>query len=126
MSIQSFILSRWASASSSGLLAYSGLKWDQFNCGLCGTSGTIGASGIKGLRGMRDSDLEVDFDLGLDFDFDSDFDFNFDLEAVQDLLCLPLFFFTIYISLCIFSFSPLLLLFFLLPCLQDMYIFLYV
>ena len=47
-----------------------------------------------------DSDLEVDFDLGLDFDFDWDFDLgfgsDFDLEAVLDLLYLPLFSFAIY------------------------------
>ena len=30
--IQSLVLNRWASTSSSGLLEYSGLKWDQFIC----------------------------------------------------------------------------------------------
>ena len=38
MSIQSFILSRCASASSSGFPKNSGLKCDEFNCGMCCTS----------------------------------------------------------------------------------------
>ena len=42
-----FILSKCVSASSSGLPAYLGLKWNQFNCGLCGTPGAIGAFGGK-------------------------------------------------------------------------------
>ena len=33
VSIQSFVLKRWASASSPGFPAHSSLKWDQFNCG---------------------------------------------------------------------------------------------
>ena len=57
-----------------GLLAYLGLKWDQFNFGLCGASDAIGAFGIKGLRGGGGSDLEADFDLGLGLNFDSGFD----------------------------------------------------
>ena len=51
VSIQSFVLSKCPSASSSGLPAYSGLKWDQFNCGLCGTPGATGVLDIQGSRG---------------------------------------------------------------------------
>ena len=51
VSIQSLILSKWASASSSGLPANLGLKWDQFNCALCGAPGTRGALGRNGLFG---------------------------------------------------------------------------
>ena len=103
MSIQSFILSKCASTSSSGLPAYSGLKWDQFNCGLCGTPGATVALGIKGLRGgdFEDFHWEVEFDLGLDLDFgldfDWNFDFDFDLDAALGLL-LPLFLFMYLIS----------------------------
>ena len=51
VSIQSFVLSKWASASSSGLPANLGLKWDQFNCGLGGAPGTREALGRNGLCG---------------------------------------------------------------------------
>ena len=57
MSIQSFILSKCASASPSGLPASLGLKWDQFNCGLWGIPGAIEAlgkmdsEGVIGLKG---------------------------------------------------------------------------
>ena len=50
VSIQLFVLSRCASESSPGLLAYSGLKWDQFNCGLWDSAGTKEVLGIKGMR----------------------------------------------------------------------------
>ena len=49
VSTQSLVLSRCASASSSSLPAYLGLKWDQFNCGLWGTPGAIGGLGRNGL-----------------------------------------------------------------------------
>ena len=42
VSIQSFVLRRCASASSSGLPVNSGLKCDQFNCGIC-CIGYVGA-----------------------------------------------------------------------------------
>ena len=58
----------------SGLPVYSGLKWDQFNCGLWGASGAKGAFSIKGLRGSRAFWFGGGFDLALDFDFDSGFD----------------------------------------------------
>ena len=48
VSIQLFILSKCASTSPSGLPAYSGLNWDQFNCGLWGTPSAMGALGKKG------------------------------------------------------------------------------
>ena len=53
VSIQSLVLRRWASASSSGLPMNSGLKWDQFNWGIgsgwigC-VGGTIGCGGGAG------------------------------------------------------------------------------
>ena len=47
-SIQSFILRRCASASSSGLPANFRLKCDQFNCGIC----CIGSAGIGWLGGI--------------------------------------------------------------------------
>ena len=50
MSIQSFILRRCASASSSGLPAKYGLKCDQFNCGT--SAGWIGCVGIGYTGGM--------------------------------------------------------------------------
>ena len=40
VSIQSFVLKRWASAPSSGLPEDFGLKYDQFNWGLLGCTGT--------------------------------------------------------------------------------------
>ena len=49
VSIQSFILKRCASASSSGLHVNSGLKCDQFNCGTC--AGWIGCVGIGYIGG---------------------------------------------------------------------------
>ena len=49
VSIESFVLNKCASASSSSLPAYLGLNWDQFNYGFWGTPGTIGALGRKGL-----------------------------------------------------------------------------
>ena len=52
VSIQSFVLSKWASASSSGLPANLGLKWDQFNCSLWGAPGAKGALGKNGLCGV--------------------------------------------------------------------------
>ena len=73
MSIQLFVLSKCASTSLSGLPAYLGLKWDQFNCGLCGASGAGGAFGIKGFRGDGGS---VDSDLGVDSDLDPDLGFD--------------------------------------------------
>ena len=64
MSIQSLVLRRCVSASSSGLPANSGLKWDQFKCGMGpgGTGGTtvyvggtagcaVGAGSYKGRTG---------------------------------------------------------------------------
>ena len=52
MFIQSLVLSKCASASSSGFPENSGLKCDQFNCGICsagccsaGATGGAGASG---------------------------------------------------------------------------------
>ena len=51
VSIQSFVLSKWASTSSSGLPANLGLKWDQFNCGLWGASRAKCALGKNGLCG---------------------------------------------------------------------------
>ena len=101
VSIQLFVLSKHALVSSSGLPAYSGLKWDQVNCGLCDTSGTTGALGIKGLKGVRDSEnfhQEVDFDLGLALDPDLGFDLDFGLDAALGLLCIPLFLFIYLIS----------------------------
>ena len=50
VSIQSFILRRFASTSSSGLPASSGLKCDQFNCGIW--AGSIGCAGIGCAGGM--------------------------------------------------------------------------
>ena len=61
MSIQSFVLRRCASTSSSGLLANSGLKWDQFNCGIGpgwtgGTPGCAGGTaGVGGAGGTGDT-----------------------------------------------------------------------
>ena len=60
VSIQSFVLSNWASASLFGFLEYSGLKWDQCNKGTCGVGrcsasgvgGAWGALGIKGICGF--------------------------------------------------------------------------
>ena len=60
VSIQSFVLSKWASASSFDFLEYLGLKWDQCNkgtwgvgrCDASGTGGTWGALGIKGTYGF--------------------------------------------------------------------------
>ena len=64
VSIQSFVLRRCASTSSSGFPVNSGLKWDQFHCGIgpgctgraagCtgGTAGCVGdAGGCKGAAG---------------------------------------------------------------------------
>ena len=56
VSIQSFILSKCASASSLGFPGNSGLKCDQFNCGMCcagtGWSGSIGGwTGCTGFCG---------------------------------------------------------------------------
>ena len=69
MSTQSFVLSKYASASSSGLPAYLGLKWDQFNWGLGDAPGAIRALGKNGLRG---SGFWSGTNLGFDFDFDFD------------------------------------------------------
>ena len=58
VSIQSFVLNRGATASSSGLPENSGLKWDQFNCGIWteGAGGNIGlgtcAEGFCGCTGF--------------------------------------------------------------------------
>ena len=54
--IQSFVLNRWASTSSSGLPEYSGLKWDQFRCiGTCwpgcGKSCGAGFGGGSSIQG---------------------------------------------------------------------------
>ena len=49
VSIQSFVLNNWASASSSGLPANSGLKYNQFNCGIWLITWTGGASGCAEL-----------------------------------------------------------------------------
>ena len=62
VSIQLFVLRRWASASLSGLLEYSGLKWDQFNGGICGAgrcsaSGDWGAFGTIGICALGSEDL---------------------------------------------------------------------
>ena len=57
VSFQLFVLSKWASGSSSGLPEYSGIKWDQCNGGICSV-GWCGASvawetfGIIGLFGF--------------------------------------------------------------------------
>ena len=50
VSIQSFILSKCAYTSSSGLPAYLGLKWDQFNLDLSsvGTTRVFGKDGLRG------------------------------------------------------------------------------
>ena len=47
VSIQSFVLRRCVSTSSSGFPVNSGLKWDQFNCGI-GPGCTGGAAGCPG------------------------------------------------------------------------------
>ena len=59
MSIQSFVLSKCASTSSSGFPENSGMRCDQFNCGTCGAGycsawgswGTWGAWGALGTSG---------------------------------------------------------------------------
>ena len=61
VSIQSFVLRRCASASSSGLLVNSGLKCYQFNCGIW--AGWIGYVGI-GCAGGTDSCTEGETEGG--------------------------------------------------------------
>ena len=52
MDVQSWVLRRCASTSSSGFPANSGLKWDQFNCGTgSGWTGYEGRTGCVGGAG---------------------------------------------------------------------------
>ena len=120
VSIQSFVLSKCASASLSGLPAYLGLKWDQFNCGLYGTSRTKGVKRGWGILIWRWILIR-----NLIWAFGWDFDFN--LEAVLDFLHLPLFFFFnfFWIVLYVSSFFLFYYYFFFLPHYQ-MYILLYI
>ena len=68
VSLQSFVLKRWASASSSGLPENSGLKYDQFNCGCTGFGTWVrGAGGCTGFSTWAGEGGDGSFCIGSAF-----------------------------------------------------------